>query len=218
MASASLPNLSNSARTPRPRSRQRGFALIPLLLLIVIIVVLWTNRHRMLSSVGTVLDAGEAPQRGDAALVLAGGWTGERVLKAAEVAKQGLVPYVLFSSPSDYYETQECQFEIGLARKHGYTAQQFECAPTQGRSTQEEAVSMVAELRRRRLHTILLVTSDYHTRRSAGIYRRIAPELQFIVVSAPSPRFHLDRWYENREGQKTVFYEWTKLVTSPFGI
>jgi hypothetical protein len=38
------------------------------------------------------------------------------------------------------------------------------------------------------------------------------------VVAAPTRNFTTTGWWLNREGQKTVFLEWTKTVTGVFGI
>ena len=86
------------------------------------------------------------------------------------------------------------------------------------RSTQEEARDAAARLRQLGAHKVLLVTSDYHTRRAGKIFRTAAPDLQFIVVAAPDVSFTPDSWWHSRQGEKTAFTEWVKTVTEPFGI
>lgn len=198
--------------------RQRGIALIPLLVIAGIVLLFWLFRHEIAGSFGTFLDIGGAPVKAEAAIVLAGGWTGERVLKGGELVRQGFVPYVLLSGPRGYYERPECDYAIPFAQDHGYPAQSFVCVPMKAFSTMEEAAEMIREVRRRRLKRVLLVTSDFHTRRARAFFHKEAPEIEFIPVSTPVKTFDLTRWYQTREGWKTVVLEWTKLITSKFGI
>jgi uncharacterized SAM-binding protein YcdF (DUF218 family) len=82
------------------------------------------------------------------------------------------------------------------------------------RSTQEEAEDVSVELRRLGAHKVLLVTSNFHTRRAARIFRAVAPDLEFTVVGSDDPFFSPDGWWKNREGQKTALYEWMKTVAA----
>jgi len=67
-------------------------------------------------------------------------------------------------------------------------------------------------------HRILLVTSDYHTRRAGKVFRRAAPDLEFIVVAAPDEDFSAGGWWRTRDGRKVALYEWMKTVADWFGI
>ena len=66
--------------------------------------------------------------------------------------------------------------------------------------------------------SVLLVTSDFHTRRSARIFRGKAPGLRFTVIAAPGPEFTADAWWRNRQGRKIAFNEWAKTIAEWFGI
>lgn len=203
----------------RPRPDQRGFALAPILVVIGVLLILWFARHAIMGGFGTFLDVGDQPEKADAAIVLAGGWTGERVLKGGDLVRQGFVPYALLSGPTIYYERAECDYSIPYAIERGYAATDFECVQMTGaHSTKEESAAMIEELRRRGLKKVLLVTSDFHTRRSRRFYRSAAPEIQFVIIGVPAKSFELKHWYSEREGWKTVGLEWLKLVTSLVGI
>jgi uncharacterized SAM-binding protein YcdF (DUF218 family) len=171
-----------------------------------------------LREAGEFLNVGQPPVHADGAIVLAGGWTGERMLKAGELLRNGYVPAVFVSGPASLYEASECDVAIPFMVRRGFDASKFYCVATYGDSTREEAKGMAAEVRRRGLRRVLLVTSDYHTRRAAYIYRRQEPKIEIHVVAAPTPLFSLERWYRTREGWKYIFYEWTKLLTTWVGI
>ncbi len=171
-----------------------------------------------LTGLGGLLVRDEGPARADIAVVLAGDFYGNRIVRAAELVKQGYVPQVLVSGPNMVYGFYECDLEIPFAVKRGYPENWFIRAPNEARSTREEAAAILPDLRRRGVHRFLLVTSNYHTARAGRIYRAAAPDLQVRVVAAPDVSFQPDGWWRNREGQKTFFFEWSKTVANVFGM
>jgi uncharacterized SAM-binding protein YcdF (DUF218 family) len=82
----------------------------------------------------------------------------------------------------------------------------------------EEAQAVTPELRRLGAKRVILVTSDYHTRRAGKIFRAAAPDLMFYVVAAPDVHFTAHGWWHSREGRKTFVLEWTKTVTEWVGM
>ncbi len=93
----------------------------------------------------------------------------------------------------------------------------FECVAPGVRSTREEAEAIVKVLRARTWKRAILVTTEFHTRRAIRLFRAAAPEIEFVPVAAGSVDFRIDRWYESREGRKTIFLEWTKAITGLLG-
>ena len=182
---------------------------------VILAVVL---RAQILTGLGSYLVKAGPPEKADAALVLAGDSSGNRILKAAELERQGFVPKVVVSGPGKTYGYFECDLAIPFAVKHGYPESYFEHAEHSAHSTAEEAQITIAKLRREGYKRIELVTSDYHTRRAAKIFRAAAPDLTFIVVAAPDEYFSASGWWRNREGQKTFLYEWEKTIAGWFRI
>lgn len=175
-------------------------------------------RHAALRWLAEYPDIGQPPVKAEAVLVLAGGWQGERILKAGELVRGGYAPLVLVSSPMGWYGLPECEAAMGFAARRGYPEQYFQCVPIQATSTREEAARIVPALRERKLKHVLLVTVSTHTRRAAALFREAAPEVRFTPVSAAPLNYETARWWTSREGRKAVFMEWLKLITGPFGI
>jgi uncharacterized SAM-binding protein YcdF (DUF218 family) len=171
-----------------------------------------------LAALGGWLVRTDPPARADVAVVLAGDRSGYRILKAAEMVRQGYTQTVLVSGPDEFYGYNEAELAIPFAVRSGYPPSWFVAAPNQSRSTQEEALAMVDVLRKRSVRTCLLVTSDYHTRRAGKIYRAAAPDVDFRVEGAYTPDFTPATWWHTREGRKLFFLEWTKTVTEWFGV
>ncbi len=189
------------------------------LVCIVIGLVLAAATHSWwLTGLGRLLVRDEGPAHADIAVVLAGDYSGHRILRAAELVKQGYVPQVLVSGPNMMYGSYECDLAIPFAVQRGYPESWFIRAPNEARSTREEAAAILPDLRRRGVHRFLLVTSDYHTARAARIYRAAASDLEVRVVAAPDEYFTPGGWWHNREGRKIFLVEWMKTVANALGM
>ncbi|MGJ5818559.1 YdcF family protein [Paludibaculum fermentans] len=204
---------------PYPHCRRRGFAYLPILGFLAVCGLLWWQRAAILGSAGDFLDVGEAPQKADAAVVLAGGWGGERVLKGGQLARAGFVPLVLLSGPQSAFGESECVPAKAYAIRQGFEAAWFQCIPNDSYSTKGEALSVVQDLTRRGIKKVLIVSVASHLRRARRLYLENAvPGLEMHFVAADPPGFTLHEWYKSREGRKAILLEWTKVVTSPFGL
>jgi len=165
----------------------------------------------ILSALGGYLVQAEDPQKADIAVVLAGDFAGNRILKGASLVRQGYAPKALVSGPPAY-GVYESDLAIPFAIRAGYPEAYFVNFKHHARSTMEEAGLIAPELRKMGVKRVLLVTSNYHTRRSGRIFRSVAPDLTFFVVAADDPDFTAARWWKNREGRKTFVIEWMKTV------
>jgi uncharacterized SAM-binding protein YcdF (DUF218 family) len=172
----------------------------------------------MLDALGAYLVQAGPPEKADAALVLAGDGWGYRVLTAAQLERDGFVPKVLVSGPNGAYGLYECDLAIPFAVKRGYPESYFVHMEHSARSTVTEAQAVLPVIRQMGLKRIIVVTSNFHTRRAGAIFRKAAPDLTILVVAAPDENFTTDGWWHNREGQKTFLYEWEKTVANWIGL
>lgn len=191
------------------------------LTLAVLVVVAFLARSLWLPWLGYALIRSDGPAKADIAVVLAGDFSGRRLEKAAQLAKQGYVPLVLVSGPPGVYGRNESDLASEFIQREGYPAQWFMPFPDPAHSTRAEAVLILQELRRRNVHSFLLVTSDFHSARAARIFlaneRATGYAPQMRVVTADDEFFHADSWWRDREAQKTVFFEWSKTIATALG-
>lgn len=187
--------------------RPAWVALIGLVLLLFVVILF---HGAIFTSLGRYLDQSGPPQKADAIFVLAGDANGNRILKGAELAREGFAPEVVVSGPEGNYGYYECDLAIPFAVRAGYPESYFVRFPNHALSTQEEAAAGAAELRLLGLHRVLLVTSVYHTRRAGMDFRAAAPEITFSVVAALDKYFTPDGWWHNREARKIFLIEWLK--------
>jgi uncharacterized SAM-binding protein YcdF (DUF218 family) len=196
-----------------------GHSLLSLALAILAIALLWWFAEPLAGGVGTLLDRTDTPRKADVVVVLAGGWTGERVLAGGALVRQGYAPVALLSDPGLFYEASECELARAFAAKKGFEARLFECLPAAGaKSTREEVAAIVPQLRARGVRSCLLVSVKTHMRRAYSLLHAAAPDLEIHPFGAESPQFELRRWYRRREGWKAVSLEWVKVITSVVGI
>jgi len=182
------------------------------------VVLAYVCRSVWLPVPGRFLVRAEAPDRAEVAVVLAGVYYGHRIVKAAELANSGYVKKVLVSGPSGAYGHYECDLAIEFAVAKGYPKELFIPVPNLSRSTREEAIIMLDELRRMGVHKFLVVTSNFHTRRTGAIYRSLARDMEFRVVAAPDEYFNPENWYQIREARKVLFFEWVKTLAEWVGM
>lgn len=178
----------------------------------VVAVVLVLFHTAILTALGGFLVDAGPPQKADMIVVLAGDGFGHRILTAGQLVREGYAPKALVSGPDGSYGNYECDLAIPFAVRAGYPESYFIPAPHHARSTDEEVRVLNAKLHALGVKSILLVTSNFHTRRAGKIFRRLAPDLRIFVVAAPDEYFKPDSWWRNREARKTFLYEWMKTV------
>ena len=203
------------------RSFPGKFAIV-LLALLILAAVAFLARDVWLAALGNALIHDDGPGKAGIAVVLAGDQWGNRIIKGAELARQGYVPLVLVSGPPGMYDINEADAAIQFAIRKGYPAEWFIPLRHKALSTREEAVAVLDALKQRDIRSFLLVTGNYHTARARRIFlsaerkRGGGPDLR--VVAAEDRYFSAATWWHSREGRKIGFMEWTKTLTSPFGI
>jgi len=149
--------------------------------------------------------------------VLGGDDYGTRVITAAKLVEARYVPYAIVSGPPNLLG-HESDMTIEYARRHGFPTSLFRPFTHELNSTRSETAALGAYLRQNHAHKILLVTSNYHTRRAAKLMRTQVPDIQTVVIPAPDPYFTPSTWWKTRSGEKIFLYEWLKTVATEFGV
>jgi len=187
----------------------------------VLLVALILTSSLWLTAMGGALVHDDGPAKADIAVVLGGDYWGNRILTAGGLVRAGYVPAVLVSGPP-FYGGNESDAAIQFAVAKGYPAQWFIPAPHKVLNTRDESRALLEDLRRLKVRSFLLVTSDYHTARSRRLFlaaeRAVGGGPGIRMVAAPDQFFTAGAWWRNREGRKTAFMEWLKTITGALGI
>ncbi len=194
----------------KPARFKRGRVVFLVLgtLLALVALVRW---QAVLSVLGRWLIESQPPQRADLILVLGGDFWGPRVIKGADLATFGYAPIVLLSSPP-YRNRPEGELAVPFLVQKGYRREYFDIFPHYAQSTIAEAVALRGELSRRRVKKVLLVTSSYHSRRAAIVFRLFCPGIQFISIPAPDANYRADGWWEHDTSREIFFSEAEKIA------
>jgi len=167
--------------------------------------------------VSFALDAGrilvlDAPQPADLILVLAGE-TDRRPARALELLHQGLGKRVLIDVPADVKIYDTLQLDVAEKYVRGLSeSASVRICPIVGLSTREETQDVEKCLTPEDGSRILIVTSDFHTRRALSIFRHQLRNKTFSVAAAHQSTEFGTRWWTHRQWAKTFAGEWTKVI------
>ncbi len=153
-----------------------------------------------------------APQKSDLIVVLAGE-TDHRPALALDLLHQGYAPRILLDVPAStrIYDSTLTQIAADYVRKLP-VASQIAICPIAGLSTWAESHDAATCLRGEPGATrILLVTSDYHTRRALSIFRHEIRGNYFSVAAARDDSQFGVRW-THRQWAKICLDEWLRVI------
>ncbi len=154
----------------------------------------------------------DAPQPSEVILVLAGE-TDRRPVRALELLSEGYGKRLIIDVPAGARIYQWSQAE--LAEKYVESLEQHErisVCPIEGLSTRDESRDAEKCIKSQGASRVLLVTSDFHTRRALSVFRREIPSISFSVAAAHNDVEFGTRWWQHREWAKTCLWEWLRFV------
>jgi DUF218 domain len=154
----------------------------------------------------------DAPRPSDVILVLAGE-TDRRPQRALELLAQGYGKRIVLNVPTNakLYEYTQIQ----LAEKYIQDlpqAQSISICPIEGLSTKEESKGAEKCLQREGAKSVLIVTSDFHTRRALEIFQREFPAYWYSVAAARNDEEYGGRWWTHRQWAKTFVDECLRFI------
>jgi uncharacterized SAM-binding protein YcdF (DUF218 family) len=144
-------------------------ALIAFILMLALVALAWFYPEKFLC-----VDSGR--MSADVIIILGGG-SHERPLRAAQLFKQHAAPRIIITGEGDDAINRKLLLEAGVPA----SAIEVESKST---TTQENAQFTLKLLRAENIHSAILVTSWYHSRRSLKTFEHYAPGLKFY--SRPS--------------------------------
>jgi len=176
---------------------------------------------------GKLLIASDPPPvRVDAAIVLQGSIAAEKVRLAAAIhlLQQGLANQALLSVPKESYWGQSIPpiARSYLERNYGIDAAarvDFCETSLDVNSTAEEAHVLSTCIQEHHWQSIVIVTSNYHTRRAGILWRRMArhdPKIRIWIEGVTDPEFQ-QPWWRHRQSAKVWVMESSKLVWTVLG-
>lgn len=152
------------------------------------------------------------PEKSDVILVLAGE-TDKRAARGLALLRENYAPKMLLDVPA--LEKVYNQNLIDVARNYVRTLperQSIAICPIFGLSTKTETKDVVDCLQPQPVHSLLLVTSDYHSRRARMIFRRELSGFKISVAASSDPQTFGAAWWKHRQWAKINLEEWLRLI------
>jgi len=194
------------------RRGQRGgifFRLLFLIFILVVCAILYLARVPLLRLAGEFWVVDEPPETSDVIVVLSGdNYDAERATRAASLFKSGMAPRVLATGRAlRSYATTTDLMKRDLV-EHGVAADAIVPFTHKADDTRDEAAAVSEFVAQHGWKKILLVTSNYHTRRAQYIYEHALPSSdQLLMVAAPDSDYDPNYWWRTRAGVKIFFHE-----------
>lgn len=196
----------------RHRNPQHGGVvgtLIALLFLAALCLLIYLARHPILryAAESWIVDAPAA--HADAILLLGDdNFYADRATRAAELIRQGAAPLVVASGRRlrpNAAITDLLQHDL---IERGVPKEKILVFPHDADGTAEEAAALARFSAEHRFRSVILVTSNYHTRRARYVFEKSFPStVEFSVASARDGDFDPDRWWEKRKSEKLFVHE-----------
>jgi vancomycin permeability regulator SanA len=193
------------------RGEQGGifFRLLFLLFFFAILAVIFAARHPLMryAAQSWVLDEPVAPS--DALIVLGDdNYAADRAFHAAELYREGVAPVVVASGRMLRRDVSIADVMQHDLDSFGVPAAAVVKLTHRAQNTREEAAEAARLIKARGWKRIMVVTSNYHTRRARFIFERtLPPGVTLRVSAARDSEFDPSRWWETRQGQNLFFTE-----------
>ena len=152
------------------------------------------------------------PQKADVIVVLAGE-TNWRPARGLQFLSHGYAPRMLLDVPAAGIIYDQSMLTIAKEYvQHLPQGEAISICPIAGLSTKTEAQDVVGCLRNSGVHRILVVTSDYHTRRARSVFQRELRGYDISIAAAFDSETFGIPWWHHRQWAKINLDEWLRLV------
>ena len=203
-------------RNMKKRSEHGGIIanLVALLFLALFCAAVYLARHPIMRFAAETWVIDEPAAHADALVVLGDdNFYGDRATHAAELFRQGVAPFVVVSG-------RRLRPGAGVAElmehdliERGVPKEKIEKFTHDADNTREEAEAVGKVAQEQHWKSVVIVTSNYHTRRTRYIYDRVFPKgIAVSVASARDGDFDPERWWEKRKSIKLFLHELTGMV------
>ena len=202
-----------------PKQRQRGGIIttfVALLFLALLCLAIYLARHPLLRFAGEELIVEDTLEKSDAIIVLSDdNFYADRATRAAELYRQNLAPVVVASGIRlrPYAGIAELMthdlVERGVPKEHVVPF------PHDADDTREEAVALKTLVAQKGWKSVIIVTSNYRTRRARLIFHKTFPaDVRVEMASAHDGDFDPANWYEHGRAIKRFEHEVLGLVAA----
>lgn len=191
-------------------------SLISLVFIVVLCAVLYLARGPILRVIGETWIVEDPLEKSDAIVVLSDdNFYADRAAHAADLYRHGWAPVVVASGRKlrPYAGVGELMQHDLIER--GVPKDKIVVISHNAENTREEAQVLLQQVAERKWHSVIVVTSNYHTRRARYIFTRVFPQQVGVTVSgANDGSFDPEHWWQSRLGLKELTREWAGMLVA----
>jgi uncharacterized SAM-binding protein YcdF (DUF218 family) len=190
--------------------------LIILLFFLIFCFVLYLVRRPILRFTAESWIIEDPLDKADALIVLGDdNFYADRATRGAQLFREGKAPLIVACG-------RRLRPNAGIAElmehdlvERGVPREKIVRFTHDGDSTLEEAQALTRLVKERKWRSVMVVTSNYHTRRARYIYRRVFPQgVEVRVASARDGDFDPEHWWEGRKSIKELTREFAGMVVT----
>jgi uncharacterized SAM-binding protein YcdF (DUF218 family) len=190
--------------------------LIVLLAFIIVCGVLYLARHPILRIAAESWVIEDPLDKADALLILGDdNFYADRATRGAQLFREGRAPVIVASG-------RRLRPNAGIAElmehdlvERGVPRDKIQRFAHDADGTLEEARVLARLARERKWHSVIVVTSNFHTRRARYIFQRVFPQgMEVRIASARDGDFDPEHWWEKRKAIKELTQEFAGMVVT----
>jgi len=201
------------------KAAERGGIVLNLIVLVSFVAfcaLLYLVRRPILRFVAESWIVEDADSKADALIVLSDdNFYADRATRAAELFREGKAPIVVASG-------RRLRPMAGIAElmehdlvERGVPKDKIVRLAHDADNTREEAEALTKLAAQRKWHSVIVVTSNYHTRRARYIFHRVFPQgIEVHMASARDGDFDPQHWWEKRKSIKELTREFAGMVVA----
>jgi uncharacterized SAM-binding protein YcdF (DUF218 family) len=198
---------------------EQGGAFVNLIVAICVVVfcvVLYLVRRPILSFMGEAWIVEDPLDHADVLIVLGDdNFYADRATRGAELFREGKAPIVVASG-------RRLRPNAGIAElmehdliERGVPKDKIVRFTHDADSTLEEAQALKKLVKDRKWRSVIIVTSNYHTRRARYIFHKVFPQgMELRVASAHDGDFDPQHWWEKRKSIKELTREFAGMLVA----
>lgn len=185
------------------------FRLLFLLCFCCLLALLYVVRHPLMRFAAETWVVDEPAMPSDAIVVLGDdNFAGDRAFHAADLYRAGVAPVVVASGRMLRQNASVADLMQHDLESFGVPSSSIVKLTHRADNTREEAGEVARLVQARGWKRIIVVTSNYHTRRARFIFERVFPSSVRVRMSAArDSEFDPAHWWESRQGRKLFMME-----------
>jgi uncharacterized SAM-binding protein YcdF (DUF218 family) len=178
-------------------------------ILFIIVLIMLIIGYKVFVNLGENLVLNENPKQSDVIVVLSG--EVGRLQEGVNLFHDRYGDYVLLSNSTVQYTSTSEAIALGIPENRIIEEDK-------ATSTYTNAVYAKQLIQQNNYHSAIIVSSDFHMKRTKLIFERVFndTEIKLTYVSSNTPWFSKDQWWKDKFSRRIVINEWIRIVGYQF--